>query len=1314
MTRGVEAVSKSPAYTNNESVVIKNMVGTQIAHYRLDELIGRGGMGTVYRAWDTRLEREVALKIMHPQFANQPEFRTRLRAEAQASAKLSHHPSIVQIYDFNETTDGRLYITMEYVQDGSLSDHLKRIHGLGRFMDVPLVLQIGTQIADALHFAHQRGIVHRDIKPGNIILKRLPQPAEAGFKPFRAILTDFGLVQLLNEQRVTRTGMTMGTPIYMSPEQCAGERLDGRADLYSLGAVIYEMLVGRPPFEFDSLTSAVAIHNQGTAPPPMSNIRDDIPILAEAAVLKALRKDADNRFQSGAEMAEALRKAFIATSDQPTRVFAPAQVISQIALSKPPSGFELIIKTDGRQETSRYELRLAEYKIGRQDDTNDFVLAADAISRNHAILRYAENRWTIRALSETNPTLFNDVSLPPHQPTPWKIGDVVKMGPYEMILIEADAAPDPPAPRPASQPAVLVPIQTAETTAPPPPVREAATIVERTPQPPRRDNYDVFIDRPESIVAPGRPERLLVEVVNRTTQDDRVRVDLLGIPPTWYSIPNGWTFAPAGERVQLPVTFNPPRNASTTPGQQTFQVQLLSQNTPDIPPSANGILNVDPFESFQAKLETEHLKRLSNVARLSVENRGNRTLNLDVIPREAGGYVVTDTPSHLRLEPGQSATVEVGMKWRQNPPWLLRIQEDVPFEIEVRSADTGAAQILNGHIDRPKGPLLWGCLPLALLALFLLIGAGITACYDFVTDNRTEATLVPSIAAPLPAATNTLQPPTAVPDIGDGDLTAIPSNSDGNNDNDDPDQDGLTNAQEAAAGTDPNNRDSDGDGLIDGVELLDFGIDPNNPDSDGDGISDGREVNEIRTAPDDEDSDNDGINDGDELQQGLDPLTANVTVVPTALPTLPPTAVPATSTPPPTQVPAVLPTDPPPPTNTAAAPTATPLPTRTAQPPTATPLPTATPQAATATPLPTTTPQAATATPLPTTTPQAATATPLPTATQQPPTSTPLPTDQPTPLPTNTVEPTDTPPPTAEPTALPTDTPAPTDEPTPLPTDTPTLTPTIEPTTEPTTEPTVTPAITPTTEPTVTPTITPTIAPTTEPTVTATIAPTLTPTIAPTDTPVSDTVPTAEPEMTPTIAPTAEAVSAFALACVPARPTIDGTLADGETWQTLSAVSIPNSDETRPVSAWVYRDAGRLYLAFQINNPQRLETDSLRVFFDVDGSGGDPDAADRFFQLGFDGSRQVQAGSGSNIDGDLWDNTYSSTAWSSQVTGLPDGWIVEMEIDLASEMPQLDDAFGMMVQTLYRDSGELVMWPTGASIRTTDTWQIYDNSTDCA
>ena len=262
------------------------------AHYELDTEIGRGGMGIVYRARDRRLKRMVAIKVLPPELAFRSEIKTRFLREAETAAQLNH-PNIVPIYTVDESA-GLVFFEMAYVSGDNLA---KRLHDRG-VLPVDEVRRILRDVADALAYAHERGVVHRDIKPDNILLD-----AESG----RPMVTDFGIARAVSDDsRLTATGMAIGTPAYMSPEQAAGERvIDGRSDIYALGIVAYQMLSGEPPFSAGS-TPAMLVKHISETPVPIAQRRSDVPPDLAQAVMLMLEKDPANRFPSAGDLVRAL------------------------------------------------------------------------------------------------------------------------------------------------------------------------------------------------------------------------------------------------------------------------------------------------------------------------------------------------------------------------------------------------------------------------------------------------------------------------------------------------------------------------------------------------------------------------------------------------------------------------------------------------------------------------------------------------------------------------------------------------------------------------------------------------------------------------------------------------------------------------------------------------------------------------------------------------------------------------------------------------------------------------------------------------
>ena len=263
--------------------------------YQIEALLGQGGMSAVYRASDPNLRRLVAIKLIHTHLSTDPNFIGRFKEEAAAVARL-RHPNIVQVHDFN--VDGETYyMVMEYLVGETLQARLKRLNANGRCMPIDESLRLCIQVCEAAGYAHNHELVHRDIKPANIMLNVDGQ----------AILMDFGIVKIIGGDYHTATGATIGTAVYMSPEQIRSQRIDDRADIYSLGVTLFEMLSGRPPYMADSaLTLMMMVLNDPL--PDLSEARTGIPESLELLVKKALAKDPAKRFQTMSEMAAALQQ----------------------------------------------------------------------------------------------------------------------------------------------------------------------------------------------------------------------------------------------------------------------------------------------------------------------------------------------------------------------------------------------------------------------------------------------------------------------------------------------------------------------------------------------------------------------------------------------------------------------------------------------------------------------------------------------------------------------------------------------------------------------------------------------------------------------------------------------------------------------------------------------------------------------------------------------------------------------------------------------------------------------------------------------
>lgn len=391
---------------------MKQLVGKTWGRFQIIEEVGRGGVAVVYRAYDTTLERLVALKVLFPRLAAAPQFLERFRREAIVAANL-RHPNIVTIYDVGIKDEVFNYIVMEFVEGHNLRQEIENRGPLS----LDRVVAIINQLADALDYAHGQGLIHRDIKPANTILRAGDQ----------VTLTDFGLVKAAKGARLTDVGATLGTLEYMSPEQVMADELDHYSDIYSLGVVVYEMLTGQVPFRGDTPTDT--LHRLISQPPPSpSRLNANVSKEVERVVLRALDKEPGKRFSTARQLARSLERA-IGLQSPRGRV---AKARPKVAKGK-GVGLKLVAR-DNRQ----FHLCEGTTTIGRATD-NDVVLAKHKVSRHHAEIRCQAGSCWVVDLNSTNGTSLNGQRLSPGESRPLSPGDTLSLGPA--VLEVASAQP---------------------------------------------------------------------------------------------------------------------------------------------------------------------------------------------------------------------------------------------------------------------------------------------------------------------------------------------------------------------------------------------------------------------------------------------------------------------------------------------------------------------------------------------------------------------------------------------------------------------------------------------------------------------------------------------------------------------------------------------------------------------------------------------------------------------------------------------------------------------------------------------------------
>ncbi|MER7281063.1 protein kinase [Dactylosporangium sp. NPDC000244] len=408
--------------------------------YRLEEFVASGGMGQVFRATDKTLGRTVAVKVLLPGHGRNAEFGSRFRSEARIMASIGH-PGVVGVYDYGETPEGTLFLVMAFVDGRPLGE---RITAAGT-LSVGETLDVVAQAADALHAAHEMGIIHRDVKPGNLLV------GEYG----AVTLVDFGVARSAQVTAVTKLNAVIGTALYMSPEQASGHPISPSADIYALGVVAYHCVTGAPPFTGNSPLE-IAIKHLQDEPPPLPA---DLPAATRALIERAMAKDPEDRFPTAAAMAAAARAARDGTAEDPAlapavRASAPTTVITA------PGAVPGDEDAPGRPVWMPIAATAAVIAL-----VAGVILAVVALSRKASDPSFPDARPTTSATpAVSEPGKVPGAPNASHNPTPGASAG----GPSA-----TDTAP-PSSPAPGNNPASSAPPVT-KTTTPPPPTTEAPT-----------------------------------------------------------------------------------------------------------------------------------------------------------------------------------------------------------------------------------------------------------------------------------------------------------------------------------------------------------------------------------------------------------------------------------------------------------------------------------------------------------------------------------------------------------------------------------------------------------------------------------------------------------------------------------------------------------------------------------------------------------------------------------------------------------------------------------------------------------------------
>lgn len=667
----------------------------QLSHFELHDLLGQGGMGEVYLALDTRLQRPVALKVMHSHIAKSETFRERFVKEARAIAALTH-PHIVSVYSFDADKDG-LYLVMEYFPNGSLRNYLRDRYEQGKLLDLSEVLLLISQIAAALDYAHKENMIHRDVKPDNVLLKSTPN-VKTGDVEFSAVLTDFGLVKLAESPEFQTEGDNpLGTLPYMAPELIQGTGVDKRVDTYSLGIMFYELVAGRLPFRPQNLWEAGDMHIKQEPPRP-SEFRPGISEKFEAIILKSIAKDPDDRYQSGREFIEALLELegeesdFKSTLDSAALAEGRLDSLGTYLSSRPHISLERLFPSDVSEaiEADRLVIQPTDgevftidvptdtFTIGRSDGA-DIVLEDRKISKIHVrISRDADGNYVIQDLGSTNGTHLAGTKLLSQVEQAWQQGQTVRMGGHHIRFQKA------------TQPA-LGSVAAVQATG------ETDAAVEGVSMFTVSDGESVGISfSPGTLtVDAGQRQSLSVEINNQSSLVEHYTLAIDGIPPAWVTVPpNPLQLLPGNSGV-LTVHFHPPQSSKSKAGRHEFTIKALSQERDKEIGFSKGYLIINPFYEFRTDLDPQLIRQQGKM-RFAILNRGNSPLNFEVSARDReAALVIEPREKSVTLEPGEGDVTEFRIELGPD----IQIDSERTFSIEFRAIpDHGEEQTRHGEL----------------------------------------------------------------------------------------------------------------------------------------------------------------------------------------------------------------------------------------------------------------------------------------------------------------------------------------------------------------------------------------------------------------------------------------------------------------------------------------------------------------------------------------------------------------------------------------------------------------------------------------
>ncbi len=723
---------------------MQELIGKQVGDYLIEESIGSGNTGQVFRARDEKHAQTVALKVIHPHLASQSAFREKLLSGAAAITALQHQ-GIVRVYRIGEA-DRQLFVVSEWVHGDTLGHVLQNGSPLGLRLG-GRVLQI---VADALVYAHRQGVIHGGLQPFNILLS-----PHGGELPWRPLLADFQQASLI-------PGEPTATLLpYLSPEQCDGKRPNGRSDVYALGIILYQVCTGRLPFQPQSAREVLA----GGPPPAPRSLRPDIPTVLEAIILKAMARNTAERYRSMEEFLLFLREVDklpvdgaaseppLAPPPQPAvapvhpvpavapvaaaaAVAAPAVAVVAPAVAVPApvssSDADYLIIRHPRLEPQTFLLHKWLITIGLQRD-NDLVLTGEGVAAKHARLERTDTGWNVIDMGSLNGTYLEGSQLLADMPEPWKPGQLVKLGEYALEWKSG--------------------------------LRQEPQMVVESKQVVDTGRLYMSMQPTQLTTHAGLPAQAALEIENQTGRALSVTLGVMGIPPQWVAVEPGLIHLSPQQKVIVPFTIQPPRHHSATAGLHQFKMEVRADKGAETAVT-NGQLTIHPFSQLFAELQPATLRH-SKAGEVRLVNEGNGRSRFSAAVSDVDNEIMFElSPTEVESMPGETHTMRLIGRARKRPVFLR--SRLIPFELRVAGGATAVPQ--PGRLIAPPILSLWLLLaillPLVFIILFIFYTGGqdyADPCTGFLRERDLEVACAlgteVAVVTAVPTATVSIESP---------------------------------------------------------------------------------------------------------------------------------------------------------------------------------------------------------------------------------------------------------------------------------------------------------------------------------------------------------------------------------------------------------------------------------------------------------------------------------------------------------------------------------------------------------------------------